>query len=218
MCGRFTLTATAEDLASHFELATVPRLAPRYNIAPSQPVEVVRQQDGAQTLTPMLWGLIPSWADDPSIGNRMINARIETAAEKPAFRAAFRRRRCLIPATGFYEWTKANGKQPYHFQLPGGGLFAFAGLWETWEKEGGPIESCTILTTEANADVAPVHHRMPVVLSPSAYAVWLTPDEEVQAPDSLLTRIRQVPEGRLSSHPVSKFVNDPRHEGPECIA
>jgi putative SOS response-associated peptidase YedK len=213
MCGRYTLKTRAGALAEHFDLPEVPVLTPRYNIAPSQPVAVVR---GGPELAQMRWGLIPAWADDPAIGHRMINARAETVAERPAFRAAFRRRRCLVLADGFYEWQRQDGrKQPFYFRLRDGGPFAFAGLWERWEKGDEPIESCTLLTTEANAVVDPVHDRMPVVLDPGDYRRWLDP--RVDRPDELQPLLRPYPAAQMVAHPVGLLVNDPRRDEPRCI-
>ena len=177
MCGRYTLKAPREAIAEAFDLADVPQLLPRYNIAPTQAVPVVRldRASGEREIALLQWGLIPSWADDPAIGNRLINARAETVAEKPAFRTAFKKRRCLVVADGFYEWKRENGKTPYYFRLKDSSPFAFAGLWERWEKGEEPVESCTLLTCEANGVVAPVHGRMPVILKPEDYARWLDP-------------------------------------------
>ena len=175
MCGRYTLKTSPDALAEHFEVPGFADLdlSPRYNVAPSQPVAVVRPDSEGRPgrgVAMLRWGLIPAWADDPSIGYKMINARAETAADKPAYRSAFRKRRCLIPADSFHEWAKAGKhKQPWNFALPDGGPFAFAGLWETWTKGDGPVESCTLITTEANATVAPAHDRMPVILLPEEY-------------------------------------------------
>jgi putative SOS response-associated peptidase YedK len=218
MCGRFTLKTRPEVLAEHFELTEVPGVEPRYNIAPTQAVAVVKMtpETGGRQLSMLRWGLIPSWADDPSIGNRMINARAETVAEKPAYRSAFRLRRCLVPADGFYEWAKANGaKQPHYFQLKDGGPFAFAGLWERWAKGKEPIESCTLLTTEANEVVSPVHQRVPVILEPKEYGRWLDPQRRRLEDDSAL--LRPFPAERMIGYPVGRFVNDPRNEDPRCV-
>lgn len=218
MCGRFTLKTTAEVLAEHFELPEVPVLVPRYNIAPSQTVAVVRggAEPAGRELTGLRWGLIPSWAEDPGIGNRMINARAETVAEKPAFRSAFRRRRCLIVADGFYEWRRQDGRtQPFYFRLRDGGPFAIAGLWERWEKGDEPIESCTLLTTGANDVVGPVHDRMPVVLDPAEYGRWLDP--RVDRPEGLQPLLQPYPGERMVALPVGRHVNDPRHDDPRCI-
>ena len=162
MCGRYTLTTSKEKLVEEFDLSgELPELPPSYNIAPTQDVATILGDGEARRLELMRWGLIPSWADDPGIGSRMINARSETAAEKPSFRAAFKKRRCLIPADGFYEWQKTNGaKQPFHIRLQDERPFALAGLWEIWRDEGGPeVHSCTILTTEANDLLVP--HSQP---------------------------------------------------------
>jgi putative SOS response-associated peptidase YedK len=168
MCGRYTLyTPTPEALADQFGLAAVPPLAPRFNIAPTQAVPAVRActDRPSRELVLLRWGLVPSWADDVSIGNRLLNARAETVASKPSFRTAFRRRRCLLPADGFYEWKAAGKKkQPYHFHLQDGQVFAFAGLWEEWQRDGEAIFSCTILTTSANDLLVRYHDRMPVIL------------------------------------------------------
>jgi putative SOS response-associated peptidase YedK len=175
MCGRFTLAQSPEAVAKAFGLDAVPNFPPRYNIAPSQPVGViVRGQNAPKPEFRLMgWGLIPSWAKDPSIGAKLINARSETLTEKPSFRAAFKYRRCLIPADGFYEWQKTQGgaKQPFYFSMAGNAVFAFAGLWESWND----IESCTILTTAANGLLQPIHDRMPVILSPKDYGRWLDP-------------------------------------------
>jgi putative SOS response-associated peptidase YedK len=162
------------------------------------------------------WGLIPPWADDPQIGSRMINARSETAPGKPSFRRAFRERRCLIPADGFYEWQRTNGaKQPYFIHMEGRGPFAFAGLWESWSKGGeGEVRTCTILTTEANALVGEIHDRMPVILAADAYDVWLDPASER---DELTGLLAPYPEDEMEAYPVSRFVNSPQNNDPRCI-
>ena len=220
MCGRFTLATPEQDLVVQFNLPEVPDLQPRYNIAPTQPVAAVRlpTADGDRELVMLHWGLIPFWAKDPGIGSRMINARAETVADKPAFRAAFRRRRCLVPADGFYEWQKQNGsKQPFYIRLQDGRPFAFAGLWERWQdKEGGVIESCTLLTTRPNELIRPLHNRMPVILHPHNYAVWLDP--EVEDLDVLRRLLDPYPPGEMEAYAVSRYVNAPRNEGPDCIA
>src|ERR671916_3384872 len=163
MCGRYTLSTPAGRLAEEFRLDDAVEIPPSYNVAPTQQVATVLEEEGRH-LEMLRWGLVPSWADDPGIGARMINARSETAAEKPSFRSAFRERRCLIPADGFYEWKRENGaKQPYYFHMQEGRPFAFAGLWESWNREG-EIRSCAILTTQANDVVGEIHERMPVIL------------------------------------------------------
>ncbi len=222
MCGRFTLRAPASAIAEHFGLpGEVPPMAPRYNIAPSQPVPAVRLHSTAtpqRGLVRLRWGLIPHWAKDPAIGNRMINARAETVARKPAYKAAFRRRRCLVPADGFYEWRK-NGRrrQPYFIRLPDDGLFAIAGLWESWEgPDHSVVESCTLLTTEPNELVRPIHNRMPVILPPEHYDCWLDPAEQNLA--RLAPLLRPYPADLLRADRVSTLVNSPRNDSPECIA
>jgi putative SOS response-associated peptidase YedK len=216
MCGRFTLTAPADVVADHYQLSLIPLLAPRYNIAPTQPVAAVRlDQAGGREWTHFRWGLVPSWARDLSIGSKMINARSETAAEKQSFRTAFKRRRCLIPATGFYEWQKRDGrKQPMYIQ-PVDGLMSFAGLWEIWSSaDGDVLETCTILTTEPNELMAPIHNRMPVILDPEDYSAWLDPQS---GPDLLMHLLRPAPAERLVAFPVSTAVNSPANDGPDCI-
>ena len=179
MCGRFTLFEPDKVLAKEFGVSDFPPRSPRYNIAPSQPIAAVRAvpAGSGRELALLRWGLIPSWSKDPAIGNRLINARAETAKEKPSFRNAFRRHRCLIPASGFYEWLRwERGKQPYFVRMRDGHPFAFAGLWDRWESpDKGVIETCTILTTAANDVLAPIHDRMPVILPPREYDRWLDP-------------------------------------------
>lgn len=219
MCGRFALIAPGEQVAETFDLTDVPTLAPRYNIAPTQPVAVVRLHPGTgeRELTHVHWGLIPSWAKDPGMGSRMINARAETVAEKPAYRNAFRYRRCLIPASGFYEWQQQNGgKQPYYIHTSQGQILALAGLWEHWQSgDGSEIESCTILTTQPNQRVGQFHNRMPVILQPEDFAVWLKSDG--MHTDELHHLLRPAAEDLLDAHPVTRYVNRPTNEGPECI-
>jgi putative SOS response-associated peptidase YedK len=219
MCGRFTLTKPIPVLA---ELFLFPEAAPeqpaRYNIAPTQAVAAVRAtaSAAARELAFFRWGLVPGWADDTAIGNRLINARSETAAEKPAFRSAFRNRRCLIPADGFYEWQKLGGrKQPYYIRLRDGQPFAFAGLWEHWEKDGRAIDSCTILTTAANDLIRPLHERMPVILGPEEYARWLDPT--VQQAELLQPLLDSFPSEAMVAYPVNAVVNNPRNETPKCM-
>lgn len=220
MCGRFTLRVPAGLLVEEFGLDAAPALTPRFNIAPTQNVPVIRAAlDNAtqRQCSLMRWGLVPSWADDPAIGNRMINARSETVAVKPAYRAAFQRRRCLVPADGYYEWrAAADGKQPYFFHLEYDRPFAFAGLWESWQSpDGSPLETFVIITTDANEQTQPYHDRMPVVLSGLARDVWLQPQAtREQLLDLLLPR----PFVGLVIEPVSKLVNNPRNDRPECVA
>ena len=218
MCGRFSLGVPTEALQEQFQLFGGPVVVPRYNIAPTQPVAAVRMAAGGERELVMLrWGLIPSWAKDMAMGARMINARAETVAEKPSFRSALKSRRCLIAADGFYEWRKEeNGKQPYFIRLRGGVPFAFAGLWETWKGPEGPIESCPVITTEANEMMRELHHRMPVILPPEDYSQWLKPDETDR--EVLLGLLRPFASGELEALRVSTHVNSPAHDDPQCIA
>lgn len=227
MCGRFTLTVSSEAVLELFQLAEGPPLRPRYNITPSQPVAVVRAMQGAASgqadgavreLTFMRWGLIPHWAKEPGIGAKMINARAETAAEKPSFRTPFRRRRCLIAADGYYEWRGEGGKkQPYYIHMKHRGPFAFAGLWEHWTgPDGSEVETCAILTVDANALLRPVHHRMPVILEPPAFDPWLEPSQQERA--RLQPLLAPYAGEGLAFFPVSTHVNRPAHDDPACIA
>ena len=219
MCGRFTLFESDQVLSKEFGASRVLSGSPRYNIAPSQPVAVVRVSpvDRVREIARLRWGLIPSWSKDPSIGSRLINARAETAAEKPAFRSAFRHRRCLVPADGFYEWRKLDrGKQPFYIRMLDGRPFAFAGLWEQWKTpERETIETCTILTTDANDVLKPLHDRMPVIVSPGDYDAWL--DAGLRDPEPLKPLLRPYPSEAMDSYPVSTLVNSPANDGPECI-
>jgi putative SOS response-associated peptidase YedK len=218
MCGRFTLSQPAEAIAAVFQVNEVPTLEPRYNIAPTQRVPTVLQKAGGDRQFQMLrWGLIPSWAKDLAMGAKLINARGETVAEKPSFRSAFRHRRCLIIADGFYEWQRQEGKkQPFYFRVQNGQPFAFAGLWEHWqEPEGEAIESCTIVTTEANKLLQPIHDRMPVILDPKDYDLWLDP--AFQKPEHLKQLLQPLSSEAMTSYPVSTKVNNPANNTPECV-
>ncbi|MBM4124876.1 MAG: SOS response-associated peptidase [Nitrospira sp.] len=220
MCGRFSQTAPPDVIAQEFSLDDPPLLTPRYNIAPSQPVAAIRlhPESAKRDCVLFRWGLIPSWAEDPAISIRMINARAETVAEKPAFRSAFRHRRCLVLADGFYEWRReGRTKQPFYIRKRDGGPFALAGLWEPWQSaEGVAVESCTILTTGANEAMAPIHDRMPVLLDPKDYALWLDPN--IRQTEALLPLLRPVPSECLTLYPVSVWVNSPGHDDPQCLA
>ena len=220
MCGRFTLSTPAQTLQKLFDLPDVPELPQRYNIAPSEALATVRVPEGKaqRELTFLRWGLIPPWADDPAIGNRMINARAETAATSPAFRGAFRRRRCLVPADGFYEWQRVGRrKQPYYIHMRDGSPFAFAGLWEHWKgPEGQVVESCTLITTEPSDLVRQVHDRMPVILAPRDYDLWLDP--EVRDAEQLRALLHAYPAEQMEAFPVSQAVNSPANDDPACIA
>jgi putative SOS response-associated peptidase YedK len=217
MCGRYTLATPAERLAEEFGFdGSSVELSQNYNVAPTQGVAAVLEEGGQRRLEVLRWGLIPPWADDPQIGSRMINARSETAPGKPSFRRAFRERRCLIPADGFYEWQRTNGtKQPFYIHMEDGRPFAFAGLWESWGKSGeGEVRTCTILTTGANALVGEIHERMPVIVAPDAYDVWLDPASER---DELTGLLAPYPEDEMEAYPVSRFVNSPSNNDPRCI-
>ncbi len=183
MCGRFALVTEKHVLEMLFDMELRGELEPRYNIAPSQGVLALRQgPDWTREASWLKWGLVPYWAKDRTIGNKLINARSETAGQKPAFRDAFRRRRALIPVSGFYEWKKVeSGKQPYYIRMKDGSPFALGGLWDRWSKETPPLESCTILTASANELIAPIHDRMPVIVPREAYGLWLT--RETGLPD-----------------------------------
>lgn len=213
MCGRYTLKTPAKELAERLG-AEATEISPSYNVAPSQEVAAILREDGVKKLEMLRWGLVPSWAKDPAIGNRMINARSETAHEKPSFRGAFKRRRCLIPADGFYEWRKeAGGKQPFHIRLEDGEPFAFAGLWESWDGGEGEVRTCAILTTEANGTMRPIHARMPVILPSDLRDAWLDPEAEKHELISMLEPYT----GEMEAYPVSRFVNRPTNNDPRCI-
>ena len=218
MCGRFIQATAGAVLAARFQLVTPPDLAPRYNVAPSQWIGAIRcAGDGRREWVTLRWGLVPAWALEPKTAYRTINARAETAAEKPAYRQAFRRRRCLIPADGFYEWQAVGkGKQPYCIAPADGQPWAFAGLWERWERDGQALESATILVTQANALIAPIHDRMPVILDPADEARWLDP--RLTDPAVLRPLLVPCPPERLRWWPVSPAVNRPGAEGPELLA
>ncbi len=217
MCGRFTLTVDPDSIQLAFKLASIEGCdLPRYNIAPSQRVAVITDRD-PQSLSFMKWGLVPSWAKDPKIGYRMINARSETAAEKPSFRAAFKRRRCLIPADGYYEWRKqGNKKTPMYIQHADREVFAFAGLWESWKQPDETwLHTCTILTTEANEKIRPIHHRMAVIIEPQDYQLWLAP-RELKPPEWQPLMFGPRPE-QLTFHEVSTRVNSPANDDPTLV-
>jgi putative SOS response-associated peptidase YedK len=234
MCGRFTLTTPAAVWARLFELDSVPELGPRYNIAPTQPVAAVRSTARPQTdttesgetetgngssreLALLRWGLVPHWARDPDLkGRALINARSETVAEKPSFRDSFRFRRCLVVADGFYEWQPAGArKQPFWIRLDSGGPFALAGLWDRWVGEDQTLESCTLLTTEANEGLQSLHDRMPVILDPQHHEAWIDPDTPHWELETLLG---PYPSESMTYHPVSTYVNHVGHDDPACIA
>lgn len=215
MCGRYVLSVDADTLQREFNLDTQPVIEARYNIAPSQPVPAITN-DAPRSISLLLWGLVPHWAKDPKIGYKMINARSETAAEKPSFRTAFKHRRCLIPATGFYEWKAAEGgKVPHFIHLPESPVFSFAGLWSVWHSpEGDELYTCTILTTDANEKIAPLHQRMPVILERDDRDIWLAKDTD---PTVLQALMKPYNGDKMDYYPVSKAVNRPANEGPNLI-
>ena len=222
MCGRFTLTIDPASLQENFGDYSFPAtFAPRFNIAPSQPILAI-PNDGAHRADFFVWGLIPSWAKDPAMGNRMINARAETLAEKPSFRGAFKYKRCLILADGFYEWKApdspgSKAKTPYYIQMEDRQPFAFAGLWDNWDSpDGSTVRSCTIITTEPNELMAKLHNRMPVILKPADYATWLDPAP--RTPDGLSPLLLPYPAAEMAAYPVSTLVNSPANDRPELVA
>lgn len=218
MCGRFTLRTPTKEIVEAFGLAEAPGLKPRYNIAPTQQVAAIRlnTETGTRQLSLLRWGLVPFWADDPKIGYRMINARAESVAIKPAFRQAFQKGRCLVLADGFYEWKKVGkNKQPYFVRLKDDEPLAFAGLSEHWHRNDQTINSCTIITTEPNELMEGIHDRMPVILSPDDYDLWLEPDFHGQ--EKLLSMLRPYPAEEMEAYPISTVVNNPRNDNSKCI-
>lgn len=221
MCGRFTQSKLGNAIAEIFQLTEVPALTPRYNIAPTQSVATILKPVALEEkqLKMLHWGLIPSWAKDRSIAVKLINARAETVSIKPAFRSAFRQRRCLVLADGFYEWQQQENKtikQPFYFRFRDEHPFALAGLWESWQDVTGKIiDSCTILTTEANKLVSSIHHRMPVILNPADYDLWLDPG--VKKLEVLHNLLRPYPTDDLISYPVTKAVNNANYDSVSCI-
>jgi putative SOS response-associated peptidase YedK len=218
MCGRYTLTAPGEVIADVFELDAAPALAPRYNIAPGQDAPVVRKEGNGRRLDALRWGLVPSWASDPAVGNKSINARAESLEEKPSFRDSFVARRCLVPADGFYEW-RAEGtrrKTPYHVRPAAGEVIAFAGLWDVWRpaRDAPPLWTYTIVTTDASEDLRDLHDRMPVVLQPSDWTPWLDP---ATAPADLRALLRPAATGFFVPRAVSDRVSSVANDDPACL-
>ncbi|MGB7925118.1 MAG: SOS response-associated peptidase [Pyrinomonadaceae bacterium] len=217
MCGRFTQRTDTKKLAKEFKVAEIPAMDQRYNIAPTQDVLAVYESRDGREMKFLKWGLIPSWAKDTSMGAKLINARSETVTEKPAFRQAFKQRRCIITADGFYEWQRTKGrKQPFYFRMRDERPFGFAGLWERWEGEGSKvINSCAILTTEANEVLRPVHDRMPIILHPEDYELWL--DADARKMDIIKEMLRPYPAEEMIGYPVSTSVNSPLNQGAGLI-
>ena len=218
MCGRYTLTTPLEGLRQLFELVERPNLQPRYNIAPTQEVPLLRlDESGRRRLSMARWGLIPAWAKDRTVASRLINARSDGVADKPSFRSAFAKRRCLIPADGFYEWKTLEGrKQPFHITLAEGGPFAFAGLWESWNdpQTREVVETCCIITTDAAPNLAAIHHRMPVILPPAAYGTWLDP---ASGRGDLLDLLKPYDAAPMAFRAVSVRVNKVANDDPDLL-
>ena len=219
MCGRFTRKESFKNLATLLGLPSPPTLAPRFNIAPSQLIACIRSnpKTNEREFTELQWGLIPSWAKDPTIGQKMINARAETVSEKPSFRTPFKQQRCMVLADGFYEWKReGKAKQPYYIHFKDQRPFCFAGLWERWEKgEEGPLETCAILTIGPNTVVEPIHQRMPVILRTQDYETWL--DCRLQDPQNLSSLLQPYPPEEMEAFPVSPLVNNPKNDCAACI-
>ncbi|MBB6675512.1 SOS response-associated peptidase [Cohnella nanjingensis] len=220
MCGRYTITILLEELIARYFLdeESSSYRGPRYNVAPGQLVPAVVSDGRRNRLGELKWGLVPPWADDPKVGNKMINARAETAPERPAFRNALRSKRCLIPADGFYEWRKtADGKRPMRIGLRGGGLFSLAALYETWvAPDGSKLHTCAVLTTSPNALMADIHDRMPVILRPEDEARWL--DRRIQDPAPLLPLLVPYPAGEMAAYEVDPRVGNVANDDPACMA
>lgn len=217
MCGRFARRTPAKTLAREFQVGEMPDIEPRYNIAPTQDILSIRRTDEGREAAMLKWGLVPAWAKDVSIGAKLINARSETVTEKPSFREAFKKRRCIIPADGFYEWQRTGGKkQPYFFRMQDEHPFGFAGLWEKWKAiDGQVLETCTILTTEANEVLQPVHDRMPVILHPDDYELWL--DTDLRKLDLAKELLRPFPASEMIAYPVSPSINSPLNQGAQLV-
>ena len=217
MCGRFSNRSSAEKIKKEFKVEAVPSIETRYNIAPTQKILGISQESNERAAVLFKWGLVPSWAKDASMGPRLINARSETVTEKPAFRDSFKRRRCIIPADGYYEWQKTGGrKQPYYFIMRDEHPFGVAGLWDRWKSpEGEVIETCTILTTEANEMAGEIHDRMPVILHLDDYSLWL--DHDTRKLEMVEDLLRPYPADEMASYPVSTLINSPRSQGERLI-
>jgi len=216
MCGRFSLTRGDRDLEEEFGVEVPFDVRPRYNIAPTQEVLVLLDDGEQRRIEALHWGLIPSWAKDPKMGHKLINARAETLLERPSFREAFRKRRCLILADGFYEWRVTPGrKRPVYVRLKSKRPFGFAGLWERWTSpEGRTLKTCAIITTEANELLKPVHHRMPAIVPKGLIDLWLDPQSDLKRLSEVL---KPYPSEELEAYEVSQLVNSPQNDLPECI-
>jgi len=217
MCGRYNLIATGQQLMEHFRLLSLPVHNPDYNIPPGQKIlAIVQLEDGSNRAVNLHWGLIPSWSKDRAISSHLINARAETLTEKPSFKKAYRHRRCLIPATGFYEWQATEtGKQPYHIHKPDNAVFAFGGLWEHWEHDRETVYSCTIITTAANDKIAPIHDRMPIIIAPDDYHRWLDKNTAVvEIADFLAADAYR----NMQITGISTRINNPLHNDESCLS
>ena len=216
MCGRFQLTASPEEIAEHFQLSRLPKYQPSYNITPARKILcIVELEDKSLKAVNLFWGLVPSWSKDTKNSHHLINARAETIREKPSFRSAFHNRRCLIVSQGFYEWQKLDsGKQAFHIHRQDNQLFAFVGIWEHWQQEQQALYSCSVITTEANELMQPIHDRMPVILPPDHYSNWLDKSTGVDQAFMLLDNLAYA---NMTTTRVSDWVNNPRHEDERCI-
>lgn len=216
MCGRFQLTASPEEIAEHFQLSRLPKYQPSYNITPARKILcIVELEDQSLKAVNLFWGLVPSWSKDPKNSHHLINARVETIREKPSFRTAFHKRRCLIVAQGFYEWQKlGSGKQAFHIHRHDNQLFAFAGVWEHWQQEQQALYSCSVITTEANELMQPIHERMPVIMPTGCYHDWLNITSNTDDAYDLLEKSAYA---NIVTTPVSDWVNNPRHDDVQCI-
>ena len=218
MCGRFTLHTPDAQIRDAFHLSenSTLKLKPRYNIAPSQDIPIIRDADTGREMAMTRWGLIPSWSKEIKSKYSTINARVESVAEKPTYRAPFKRRRCLIPADGFYEWKVVNGnKIPHHIRMRDRGVFAFAGLWDRWEGEGQTLDSCSIIVMPANEVMKPIHERMPAIIAPAHFGLWL--DTRVTDKQEIMQYLTSAPSSQLSAYPVSTRVNSPKNNDERCL-
>ena len=218
MCGRFTLQTPEAQIRKAFNLQITEQLSlsPRYNIAPSQNVPIIRDTEDGHEMTLTQWGLVPHWSKESKTKYSTINARIETVAEKPTYRTPFKSRRCLIPADGFYEWKVINGhKIPHYIRMRTGSVFASAGIWDRWEGEGASLDSCSIIVMPANEVMKPIHERMPAIIAPAHYDLWLDP--RITDKDEIMKFLNSAPSSQLKFYPISPWVNSPKHDDDCCI-
>lgn len=215
MCGRYALATTAQEMVEHFKLMREVKFQPGFNIAPGRKIlNIVELDDGSLKPVNLHWGLVPSWAKDTKNSGHLINARAETVKEKPSFRSAFKHRRCLIPATGFYEWERKNGKQPFYVHRQDQSLFTFAGLWEQWQHETETLYSCTIITTAASDLMQNIHDRMPVIITPDYYRKWLG---KATGADEVFELLDNHAYTEMTATPVGDWVNNPKHDDERCV-